>query len=63
MSVQRTVAQKVEDELGEESSMLASGCKNEWKKLPRSDLLITVGNGSNQGNTLGRVPKPQSIDK
>ncbi len=38
-----SVAQKVEDELGEEQTMFATGCENEWSKLPRPDLPITVG--------------------
>ena len=38
-----SVAQKVEAELGEEQTMFATGCENEWSKLPRPDLPITVG--------------------
>ena len=37
------VAQKVEAELGEEEYIFADGCEQEWSKLPRPDLPITVG--------------------
>ena len=38
-----SLAQKVEDELGEEEFMYADGCENEWRELPQPDLPITVG--------------------
>ena len=37
------VAQKAEEQLGEEKFMFANGCEMEWSKLPRPDLPITVG--------------------
>ena len=37
------VGQRLEDELGEEQAMFASGCEQEWEKLPRPDLPLTVG--------------------
>jgi hypothetical protein len=37
------VAQRLEGELGEEQAMFADGCEQEWAKLPRPDLPLTVG--------------------
>ncbi len=37
------VGQRLEDELGDEQAMFASGCEQEWEKLPRPELPLTVG--------------------
>jgi hypothetical protein len=38
-----TVAQRIEDELGEERIFFIDGCERDWGQLPRPDLPLTVG--------------------
>ncbi len=38
-----TVAQRIENELGEERIFFIDGCERDWGKLPRPDLPLTVG--------------------
>ena len=38
-----TVAQRIEDELGEERIFYIDGCERDWGQLPRPDLPLTVG--------------------
>jgi hypothetical protein len=37
------VAQRIEDELGEERFFFIDGCERDWGQLPRPDLPLTVG--------------------
>ncbi|KAG0161832.1 hypothetical protein DFQ30_005345, partial [Apophysomyces sp. BC1015] len=37
------VAQRLEQEMGDEEAMFASGCPMEWAELPHPDGPITVG--------------------
>jgi hypothetical protein len=39
----QAVAQRCEDELGEEQMMFVEGCERDWEELPRPDLPLTVG--------------------
>ena len=39
----QAVAQRLEDELGEERCSFIEGCPGEWEKLPRPDLPLVVG--------------------
>jgi hypothetical protein len=37
------IAERLENELGEEQSCFIEGCQNDWQDLPRPDLPLTVG--------------------
>jgi hypothetical protein len=37
------VAQRCEDELGDEQTVFVAGCERDWEDLPRPDLPLTVG--------------------
>jgi hypothetical protein len=39
----QAVAQRCEDELGDEQTMFVEGCERDWEELPRPDLPLTVG--------------------
>jgi hypothetical protein len=39
----QAVAQRCEDELGDEQAMFVEGCERDWEALPRPDLPLTVG--------------------
>jgi hypothetical protein len=39
----QTVAQRCEDELGDEQAMFMEGWERDWEALPRPDLPLTVG--------------------
>ena len=39
----QAVAQRCEDELGDEQTMFVEGCDRDWEELPRPDLPLTVG--------------------
>jgi Domain of unknown function (DUF4277) len=39
----QAVAQRCEDELGDEQAMFIEGCERDWEELPRPDLPLTVG--------------------
>jgi hypothetical protein len=54
------VAQRVEDELGEEKGIYIEGCEREWEKLPRPDLPLTVGIDSGYVRSCSKPSKNDS---